>query len=180
MSKETPNCITERHLIFFGAIIQSFACHEVLVQEIMATVSGADATSIKLLISALDFTEKRDVLFNLLRHRAVPRDHIDQLQSYFEVLRTFTQLRNDIAHSVWVEGKPDNLIWPVWLTHGPLTAVKAMHDIDEHARDFVEDDTYRVGYSVDDLKEIAERLELNYASAREYAAEVGLIASNAA
>jgi hypothetical protein len=55
-----------------------------------------------------------------------------------------------------------------------------MHDIGEHVKDFVEDDTDRVGYSLDDLKEIAERLELNYASAREYAAEVGLIASNAA
>ena len=92
------------------------------MQKIMATVSGADVTSIKLLTSGLGFTEKRDALFNLLRHRAVPLDQIDPIQSYLEALQTFTPLRNDITHSVWIEGKPQNSIWPVWLKAGPLTA----------------------------------------------------------
>ena len=84
MTKVTSNCITDQHLILFGALIQWFAQHEVLMQKIMATVSGADVTSIKLLTSGLGFTEKRDALFNLLRHRAVPLDQIDHIQSYLE------------------------------------------------------------------------------------------------
>ncbi len=37
MSKGTPDCLTEQHLILFGKIIQWFARHEVLMEEIMAT-----------------------------------------------------------------------------------------------------------------------------------------------
>ena len=69
------DCITDQHLVLFGAIIQWFARHEVLMQEIMATVSGADATSIKLLTSGLSFTEKRVALFNLLSHQAAARSN---------------------------------------------------------------------------------------------------------
>jgi hypothetical protein len=44
------------------------------MQEIMATVSGANVTSTKSLIVDIDFAAKRDALVRLLRHLAVPHD----------------------------------------------------------------------------------------------------------
>ena len=48
MDKETPNCLTEEHLMLFGMITQWFARYELLIHKIIATVSGSDATSITL------------------------------------------------------------------------------------------------------------------------------------
>jgi hypothetical protein len=149
------------------------------MQKIMATVSGADVTSIKLLTSGLGFTEKRDALFNLLRHRAVPLDQIDHIQSYLEALQTFTPLRNDITHSVWIEGKPQNSIWPVWLKAGPLTAIKPVHNIGGGTKYFIEDEEDKVTYTLDKLREVVGTLERNYVNFQEYAAGIGLISSNA-
>ena len=172
MTKVTSNCITDQHLILFGALIHWFAQHEVLMQKIMATVSGADVTSIKLLASGLGFTEKRDA-------RALPLDQIDHIQSYLEALQTFTPLRNDITHSVWIEGKPQNSIWPVWLKADPLTAIKPVHNIGGGTKYFIEDEEDKVTYTPDNLKEIVGTLERNYVNFQEYAAGIGLISSNA-
>ena len=165
--------------MLFGMVIQWFARHEVLMHEIMGTVSGSDATSIKLLTRGLSFTVKRDALFNLLRHRAVPLDRIDQVRKYLEILHTFTPLCNDIAHSAWIETKPDNSIQPAWLSHGPLTAIKAVHDIDEHSKYFIENDQDKNTYTIHELKEIVENLEMNYTQFRKYLTEVGFVSSNA-
>ncbi|HUZ90813.1 MAG TPA: hypothetical protein VMU78_02770 [Methylocella sp.] len=178
MSKGTPDCITEQYLIVFGTVIHWFARHEGLMQEIMATISGADVTSIKLLTSGLNFTEKRHALFSLLRHRAVPVDQIDQIQNYIEVLHTYSPLRNDIAHSVWIEGKPQNSIWPAWLKAGPGTAIKPMREIGDDAKGFIEDEEDKVTYTLDNLKEIVEILERNYVGFQEYVAGTGLISAN--
>jgi len=179
MSKGTPDCLTEQHLLFFGMVIHWFARHEVLIQEIMATISGSDVTSIKVLTSGLSLTGKRDALFNLLRHKEIPLDQIDQIQSYLGVLQTFIPLRNDIMHSVWVEGKPQNSIWPAWLKAGPLTAIKPMDHLSEDTKAFIEVEQDKVTYTLDNLKESIETLERNYAGFHEYAAEIGLISSTA-
>jgi hypothetical protein len=56
MTKGEPFHVTEEHPLLFGTIIQCFARHEVIMQKIMATISGADVTSIRLLTSELSFT----------------------------------------------------------------------------------------------------------------------------
>jgi hypothetical protein len=178
MMKET--CVTERHLLCFGTIIHCFARYEVLMQEIMAAISGGDATSIRLLTADLRFTEKRDALFNLLRHRAVTADQVEQLRSYMRIPSAFIPLRSDIAHSAWTEGEPQGSIWPAWLSHGPRTAVKPLHDIGGDGTQFVADDQDKVTYSLDDLKEIGENLMRNYAAMEAYALGAGLIRSGAA
>ena len=175
MSEGTLSCVTERHLLCFGTIIHCFARYEALMQEIMAKISGGDVTSVKLLTGDLNFGEMRDALFNLLRHRAVPIDQIEQIRSYMRIPSAFTPLRNDIAHSVWIEGTPQGSIWPAWLSHGPRTAVKPLHDIGRHATEFVENEQDRITYTLDDLKEIGQNLTLNYSSMEEYARAVGLV-----
>jgi hypothetical protein len=175
MSDGMPDYVTEQHLILFGTIMQWFARHEVLIQEIMATVSGADVTSIKLLTTGLSVAEKHKALVNLLRHRAVPLGEIEQVRSYLEVLRGFTPLRNDIAHSVWIEGKPQNSIWPVWLSTRPRTAVRPMHDLGKNTKEFIEGDNNEATYTLNDLGYIAKALERNGAGFCECTAQFRLL-----
>ncbi len=164
--------LTERHLLLFGTIIQGFAQYEVLMQEIMAAVSGADLTSIKLLTVDIDFVAKRNALFRLLHHHAVPHDQVDQMRSYFQVADTFLPLRSDIAHSAWVQGRPQNSVWPLWLTHGPLQAVKPLHH--DSAQPPAAGDEDRATYSLDDLAEISRNIAASCAGLRAYAASLGL------
>jgi hypothetical protein len=180
MSQKTMGCLTDQHLIHFGTIIQCFVRHEVLMQEIMAAVSGADVTSIKLLTSGLSFTEKREALLNLLRHRAVPLNQFEHIRNYLQMPRTYTTLRNDIAHSTWAEGAPQNSVSPIWLTHGPMKAVKPVHDIGKGTKEYIEDYEDKTTYTLDDLREIGENLALNYVGFREYIAKVDLMATPAA
>jgi hypothetical protein len=89
--------------------------------------------------------------------------------------RTYTALRNDIAHSVWADTEPRNAIRPLWATHGPLKAVKPVHDVGHGQKEFIEDYEDRVAYSLDDLREIAANLTKNCATFRDYVASVGLM-----
>jgi hypothetical protein len=68
------NCLTERHLLLFGTIVHWFARYELLMQQIMAVVLQVESGCILLLTRDLDFSEKRQALFDLLRHRKIPLD----------------------------------------------------------------------------------------------------------
>jgi hypothetical protein len=180
MSQTTATATTDQHLMLFGTVTQSFAQHESLMQEIMAAVSGADVTSIRLLTRGLNFNQRRDALFNLLRHRAVPIDQIDQIRNYLQILQTYNALRHDIAHATWIDGKPKNSIRPLWLTHGPVAAIRPVHDTDNDTKPFIEDDDDRATYTIDDLREIGVNLTTNCAEFRDYLVKVDLMSIPAA
>jgi hypothetical protein len=128
----------------------------------MGAVSGTDVTSVRSLTAATDFGAKRTALFRLLRHRVMPHDQMDQIQSFFHVVDAFVSLRNDIVHSVWEEGAPQSSVWPLRLTHGPLSAVQPAGQGDW------------VRYSLEDLNDISQRFAMNYAGLQRYIAGVGL------
>ena len=172
--------LSEAYLLSFGTIIHWFARYETLIEAVLATISGADATAIKLLTVDLNTTQKRKTLLRLLRHRAVPLDQIDKIQSYLEVLHTYTPLRDDITHSVWVEGEPADTIWPAWLKAGPRTAIKAKHDIGSGQKAFIDEEDKRVTYTLEELKEIIGILQSNYIGFENYIGEIGLKPSLAA
>ena len=119
MEKADLGCLTERHLQLFGAIIQWFARYEWLMQEVMATVAGSNSGSVMLLTRGLDFSGKRQALFDLLRHRTVPLDRYDRINGYLMVPHTLTPLRDDIAHSTWIPGPSSNSIQPDWILRLP-------------------------------------------------------------
>jgi hypothetical protein len=119
-------------------------------------------------------------LLDLLRHRAVPFDRIERIRAYLEVLNAISPLRNDIAHSVWTQGKSEHVIKPAWLTHGPLTAVKPVHDVGENAKDFIAAYEDQVTYTLENLEETVKNLQTNYAGFEKYLAENGLLSSNPA
>jgi hypothetical protein len=176
MDMSQTTAITDQHLMLFGTVTQSFAQHESLMQEVMAAVSGADVTSIRLLTRGLNFNQRRDALFNLLRHRAVPIDQIDQIRNYLQILQTYNALRHDIAHAIWIDGRPKNSIRPLWLSHGQVAAIKPVHDTDGDTKPFIEDDDDRATYTLDDLREIGANLNSNCAEFHDYLVKVNLMA----
>jgi hypothetical protein len=178
MSQTARVHITDQHLVFFGTIVQLYARHEVLMQEIMATVSGADVTSIRLLTTGFNFPEKQVALFNLLRHRVVPIDQTDQIRNYLQMPNTYLSLRNDIVHSTWTDALPQNAVRPLWLTLGSQAALKPVHDIDKGSKEFIEDYDDKVTYTLDDLREIGENLAMNFTGFRDYITKVNLVSSH--
>jgi hypothetical protein len=177
MKQMKLGCLSEQHLLLFGAIIQWFARYELLVQEIMATVAGADPASVMFLTRHLDFSGKRLALLELLRHWTTPLDQFDRVGEYLMVPHTFVPLWNDITHSLWTPGPSSSWIQPDWILRPPAR-VKALHDDptapSEH---FVERDQDKVAYSLDDLNEVVETLAANYERFSDYLREVGLIPS---
>jgi len=174
MKEKLSDCLTEQHLLLFGIIIRWFARYELLMQEIMARVAGADCAAIMLLTSGLDFGEKRQALFHLLRHRTIPLDRFDQVNSYLMVPHTLTRLRNEIAHAEWITGPAPNSIQPDWILRPP-PSVKPLYDgLNAPGEKDVERYEDKIVYTLDDLNEVAETLAANFASFSDYLREARL------
>jgi len=175
MKEMTLDCLSERHLLLFGTIIQWFARYELLMQDIMAVVSGSDAASVMLLTRGLDFGGKRQALLDLLRHWTIPLDQFDRISEYLMVPHTLTPLRNHIAHSAWIVSPAQNSIQPDWILR-PLPGIKPLRDDPSvPSEDFVERDEEKIAYTLDSLTETVEILAENHKSFSEYLREVGLI-----
>ena len=69
MSLKLPSCLTEKHLTLFGVIVQWFARHELLMEQLMAHVAGTDNASPIALTRGLSLEGKRSALHDLLRHQ---------------------------------------------------------------------------------------------------------------
>jgi hypothetical protein len=175
MSTVILDCLTERHLTLFGTIVQWFARHELLMQEIAATVIGSDSAAVIILTRGLRFSDKHQALLSLLRHRRVPLDQFDAVRRYLKVPHTLSRLCDDIKHSAWISGPTLNSIQPNWILR-PKPTIKPMHKAaDTRFEDFMENDDDRAEYSLGDLTEVAETLGKNYELFAEYVRKVGLI-----
>jgi hypothetical protein len=174
MEKLPSNCLTERHLLLFGIIVQWFAHYEVLMQEIMATLAGSDFGSVMLLTHGLDFNGKRRALADLMRHRMVPLDRFDRVNEYLMVPATFLPLRNDIAHSAWIPSTPSTWIQPNWILRLPPGVKPLRNDPGALGKGFVELESDKAAYSLDELSETVETLAANYESFANYLREVAL------
>jgi hypothetical protein len=175
MKEMSLDCLTERHLLLFGIIIQWFARYEVLIQDVMATVAGSDLAAVILLTRNLDFSGKRRTLLELLRHWTIPLDQFDRISAYLMVPHTLMPLRNDIAHSAWISGATTHSIQPDWILR-PAPGIKPLHNDPSAPNDrFVESDQEQFVYTLDSLNETVETLAENYKSFSYYLYEVGLI-----
>jgi hypothetical protein len=161
-------CLTERHLLLFGTIVQWFARYELVVEEIMAAAAGCDSGSIIVLTRDLDFDGKRRALLDLLRHRNIPLDQYDRINAYLTAPYTLTSLRNDIAHSAWISGPDSSWVQPDWVRRLPPT-IKPFH-----GAGLLEGEQDKAAFSIDDLNETVETLAANYDGLCNYVQEAGL------
>ena len=169
MKPASLDCLTERHLLLFGTIIQLFARYELLIQEIIATVTKADFGNVILLMRGLDFSGKRQTLIDVLRHQTLPLDRYDEINRYLMVPHTLTPLRNDIAHSGWMPGPSADGIQPNWLLRVP-PSIKPIH-----GDGLVEREADKVTYNIAELAEIVEVLTANYKSFVNYLRQIRLV-----
>lgn len=169
MEKARLDYLTERHLLLFGTIIQWFARYELLMQEVMAAVTGSDSACVMMLTRSLDFSGKRQALLDLLRHRSIPLDRYDRINEHLMVPHTLTPLRNDIAHSAWIPGPAANSIQPDWILRLPPSITPL------RGEEFVERQEDQIAYSLEDLGEAVETLVANYERLSDYLHEVGLV-----
>ena len=175
MSTKPSDCVTERHLMLFGTIVRWFARHEVLMQQIIATVIGSDLADVMLLTKTLTTGEKRIALLGLLRHREIPLDRFDAVYNYLIILETFSFLMNDIKHSEWIAGKASRSIQPDWILK-PKPTIKPVHSgEDGRSPGVLEDYEDKVEYTLEELTEIVETLSENYQSFSAYCRSVGLL-----
>ncbi len=168
------DCLSERHLLLFGTIIQGFARFERLMLETAATVAGSDYASVMLLTRGLDFEGKRQAFLDLLRHRAVPVDQYDRICEHLQIPHGLTRLRNDIAHSTWMPVIYSNWAQPDWVLRPP-PRVRPWHD--KSRTDFVEGDHYANGYTIEDLEGIAKTLSEGHENFATYLREIRLTPS---
>jgi hypothetical protein len=178
MTNAIYGCLTERHLTLFGTIAQGFLRHELLMQEIMATVIGSDTASVMILTRGLSFDAKRDALFSLLLDWRVPVDQTNMIRGYFLLPDALRTLRDDIEHAAWSPGPIPNSIIPDSVRQRPPTSIKVE---EQWLEDFAKTGHIEVrGYDLDFLAECTEKLEENYEAFETFVQEVCLIHRQAA
>jgi len=175
MNKAILGSLTERHLMLFGTIIQLFARYELLMQEVMTTISGAAPAAIILLTRNLDFRGKRQALLDLLRHWTVPVDQYDRVGAFLLVPEEMTPLRDDIAHAAWVSDQSSSWIQPDWILRTP-PSIKALRD-DPRAggEKFIERTEDKATYTLKGLEDMINSLASNYEQLDEYLQQIELI-----
>jgi hypothetical protein len=175
MNKDILGGLTERHLMLFGTIVQLFAQYELLMQEVMTKVSGADPAAIMLLSRRLDFGDKRRALLDLLYHWTVPVDQYDRIGAFLLVPENLAGLRHDIAHSAWIADQSSSWIQPDWILRVP-PSVKPLYDDPRAGRErFIERTDNKTTYTVQGLEDIVNSLASNYELLVEYLQQIDLI-----
>ncbi|HEX2942786.1 MAG TPA: hypothetical protein VHO91_17180 [Rhodopila sp.] len=175
MGNEAPVGSTGTHVLVIEMFIHWFTRFEDAMQQIMATVSGAEITSIRLLTERLSYAEKHDALFSLLRRRSVPGEQIRQLQEHLRVVHTFAPLRDDFDAAGWSDGQMPWTTWPAWLPHAADNGAIPVPDVITTATAVMEDQDNPVSYTPEDMQTIVRRLAASYAGLRQYATAMGLL-----
>jgi len=175
MNKAILGSLSERHLMLFGTIVQLFAQYELLMQEVMTKVSGADPAAILLLTRRLDFGEKRRALLDLLYHWTVPVDQYDRIGAFLLVPENLAQLRHDIAHAAWIADQSSSWIQPDWILRIP-PSIKPMRDDPRTGGErFIERTDDKTTYTLQGLEDIVNSLASSYELLVEYLQQVDLI-----
>jgi hypothetical protein len=179
MNKAILGSLSERHLLLFGAIVQLFAQYELLMQEVMTKISGADQAAIMLLTRRLDFGEKRRALLDLLYHWTVPVDQYDRISAFLLVPENLSQLRHDIAHTAWISDQSSSWIQPDWILRIPPSVKPLYPDPRAGSERFIERTDDKMTYTLQGLEDIVNSLASNYELLVEYLQQIDLIHKDA-
>jgi hypothetical protein len=143
-------------LAAFGAVVQCFARVELLMQAMMAALTGADLDAVMLMTSSLSYSARRDALLSLVDGVDMAEARRDGLKARLGRIQRDGKLRNWIAHSTWKPGTRPGSIKPfqVQSRGGKMTAL----GFDEAERD----------WTTAELIEIADDLGRAYNELAEY------------
>lgn len=106
------NPVRLEHLAAFGAIVHQFARFEMLMASLAAQLIGARMMHSLILMTGLGYAGKRAALLSILEHHSLPDDQKRQITSFLDKLHAYNQMRNNIAHSAWMQGRRKGSIKP--------------------------------------------------------------------
>jgi hypothetical protein len=151
------------HMMAFGSIVQHFARHEFLMQGIMCALLKIPLSNVSMLTSGLGYAGKRDALRSLLRDTDIAGDRRERIVWFLGELHKHNQLRNHVAHSMWIAGTRPGSIKP--LGADPRGGDAKFLGLDPAEKD----------YMLAELTEIADELGRNFDRFRDYLASVDLM-----
>jgi hypothetical protein len=151
------------HMQGFGTIIQWFARHETLLAFIAAGLLKTKVAPTLFLMAGLGYQGKRDAVLSLLKHAALRQDQKEKVESFLSELHGFSKLRNNAAHSTWVEGKRPNAIKPMLVVaRGGSGRVIGIGDNEQD-------------FTPEELLQTADKIALLYNRFRDYLIAEGLL-----
>jgi hypothetical protein len=101
-----------QHLRIFGAIIQYFARLELLMTSIVAQLLQISMTDSMIMMAGVGYAAKRAALLSILENHDVPLDRKTKIIKFLDEFHKHNNLRNNIAHNSWLEGRRPNSIKP--------------------------------------------------------------------
>jgi hypothetical protein len=159
-----PYPLTVEHFQAFGAIVHQFARFEVLIGIIINQVLGGRKLSMTAIaISSLSYSQKSDALKTLLKIAIFPDNHNTVITGLISDFNAYSQLRNDIAHNIWREGKRHTSIKAVSVSsRGGKVKIRGIsHD--------------ETDYTLGELTDIADNLTRIHDELRGFLEKVGAI-----
>lgn len=81
----------------------------------MAAVSGIDDTKLVILTKSMNYSQKRDTLYSYMVVDNYAPDRASRIRELFDRAHEHNNLRNCIAHAIWVEGTRPNSIRPQYI-----------------------------------------------------------------
>jgi hypothetical protein len=154
---------TLAHMQGFGTIIQWFARHETLMACLAAKLLDAHLGPTAFLMAGLGYAGKRDAILSLLKHSSLRADQKEKVESFLEELQGYNRLRNNAAHSVWIEGKrPDSIKPMVVVVKGGSGKVIGLKDNEQD-------------YTPRELLQTADKISFLYNRFRDYLLAEGLL-----
>lgn len=105
--------VLPEHMAAFGSIVQHFARHEHLMQGIMCALLKIPLSNIAMMTAGLGYAGKRDALRSLLRDVDIADDRRERIAWFLGQLHQHNQLRNHVAHSMWIAGTRPHSIKPL-------------------------------------------------------------------
>ena len=101
--------VGDEHFRAFGAIVHMFARHEFLMIGIISVITKLPVHQAAMLMAELPYRGKRETLLAMIKLTR-PAIQVEKISGYLGELHKWNQLRNAIAHCIWVDGARPNTI----------------------------------------------------------------------
>jgi len=109
MAEPKPHWVTPDHYMAFGMIVNIVAEMEGLLDEVIFAITKADHTILPLL-TFLSGKDKRDYILAMAKESQWPPYLVKGMEGLLDRIKKAADLRNDVAHSSWSEGRKQGTI----------------------------------------------------------------------
>jgi len=106
-----PN-ISDEHYVAFGMITNALADLDGMLNAVIIAVVRQHPVTLTPILGMLNAKDKRDFIVTMMKGLKSPTDS-KQMEKLMSRLKTLSDLRNNIAHNRWKEGRKNGTIKPL-------------------------------------------------------------------